>query len=88
MPKQKVSETFILNQALKIFSHKSYYNATMADIAESCGLLKGSMYHYYDSKEELMKAVIEYVHDFFNKEVFSYAYDESLSTNDRKDVHW
>lgn len=47
MPKAKVSETFILNQALKIFSQKSYYNATMADIAQACGLLKGSMYHYY-----------------------------------------
>ena len=83
MPKQKVSETFILNQALKIFSRKSYYNATMADIAEACGLLKGSMYHYYPSKEDLMKAVIESVHQYFNKEVFAYAYDEKLSTNDK-----
>lgn len=83
MPKQKVSETFILNQALKIFSHKSYYNATMADIAEACGLLKGSMYHYYASKEDLMKAVIAYVHQYFNDEVFVFAYDDKLSTRDK-----
>ncbi len=83
MPKAKVSETFILNQALKIFSQKSYHQATMADIAEACGLLKGSMYHYYPSKEHLMKAVIAYVHDYFNKEVFAHAYHEKVSTRDR-----
>ncbi|MDX2002735.1 MAG: TetR/AcrR family transcriptional regulator [Chitinophagales bacterium] len=83
MPKPKVSETFILDQALKIFSEKSYHNATMADIAEACGLLKGSMYHYYDSKEELMKAVIEYVHAYFNTEIFAHAYQEGLSTSEK-----
>lgn len=80
MPKAKVSETFILGQALKIFSEKSYHNATMADIAHACGLLKGSMYHYFPSKEELMKAVLRYVHDYFNEEVFIHAYNEDLDT--------
>lgn len=83
MPKAKVSDTFILNQALKIFSQKSYYNATMADIAQACGLLKGSMYHYYPSKEELMKSVIAYVHEYFNREVFAHAYNTKLSTRER-----
>lgn len=83
MPKAKVDETFILNQALKIFSQKSYNSATMADIANACGLLKGSMYHYYDSKEALMKAVIEYVHEYFNENIFAYAYSDELGTREK-----
>lgn len=83
MPKAKVDETFILNQALRIFSHKSYYNATMADIAQACGLLKGSMYHYFDSKEDLMKAVLKYVHEYFNEHIFSHAYNDELTVNEK-----
>jgi len=51
----------------------------MADIAKECGLQKGSLYHYFPSKEELMKRVIQMVHEFFKTNVFAYAYDKSLS---------
>lgn len=83
MPKKRISREFILNQALKIFSEKSYYNATMADIAEVCGILKGSMYHYYPSKAALMKEVLKQVHHYFNKEVFHYAYEADLSGEEK-----
>ena len=55
----------------------------MADIADACGLLKGSIYHYFPSKEALMKEVIEYVHLFFKKEVLSVAYDSNLNPQER-----
>lgn len=83
MPKQKVSEEFILKESLKLFRRKSYHNTSMADIAEACGLLKGSIYHYFPSKEALMKEVIEYVHEFFRNEVFVHAYDATLNPQER-----
>lgn len=83
MPKQKVSEEFIIKESLKLFRKKSYHNTSMADIAEACGLLKGSIYHHFPSKEQLMKAVIAYVHQFFKDNIFIYAYDESLKPMER-----
>ena len=83
MPKQKVSIDFILKESLKLFRKKSYHNTSIADIAEACGLLKGSIYHYFASKEALMHAVIQFVHEYFRKEIFSIAYDENLSPQDR-----
>jgi len=83
MPKKRISRTFILNQALTIFSEKSYYNATMSEIAEACGILKGSMYHYFPSKEALMKAVIKHVHTYFNEEIFTHAYNDHLTTEEK-----
>ena len=83
MTKQKVSESFILIESLKLFRRKSYHNTSMADIAESCGLLKGSIYHYFPSKEALMKEVIEYVHNYFQEEVFAYAYNSKLNPQER-----
>lgn len=78
MPKQKVSDKFIVKQSLLVFRKKGFYNTSMADIAEACGLLKGSLYHYFKSKEALMKAVIEYLHNYYKNEIFSLAYDEQL----------
>lgn len=79
MPKQKVSVDYILKQSLRLFRKKSYHNTSIADIAEACGLLKGSLYHYFPSKEALMSAVIKYAHSYFQKEVFSIAYNSELS---------
>lgn len=83
MPKQKVSVEDILKRSLKLFRQKSYHNTSIADIAAACGLLKGSLYHYFPSKEALMSAVIKYAHEYFQKEVFSIAYDKSLSPQQR-----
>lgn len=86
MPKQKVSEAFILKESLKLFRKKSYHHTSMADIAEACGLLKGSIYHYFPSKEALMKEVIESVHQYFKEEVLSIAYDSNLNPQERMEL--
>lgn len=83
MPKQKVSVDFILKESLKLFRKKSYHHTSIADIAEACGLLKGSIYHYFPSKEALMHAVIQFVHEYFRKEIFAIAYNEDLSPQER-----
>lgn len=83
MPKQKVNEIEIIKHSFKLFREKSYHNTSMADIAEACGILKGSLYHYFSSKEALMSAVIEYAHLYFKEKVFSIAYDETLTPQER-----
>jgi TetR/AcrR family transcriptional repressor of nem operon len=55
----------------------------MADIAQACGLQKGSLYHYFPSKEDLMKRVIKMVHEFFKTNVFAHAYDKSIPPQER-----
>jgi len=83
MPTQKISREFIINQAIKIFKRKSYHNTTMADIADACGVLKGSIYHYFQSKEVLMKAVIEHVHQYFKDNVFIHAQNGKLGASQK-----
>lgn len=83
MAKQKLDEQTIVLEALKLFRSKSYHTTSMADIAKSCGILKGSLYHYFSSKEELMMKVIQMVHDFFKEEVFSIAYNNEIDVYTR-----
>ncbi len=83
MPKQKVDENVIILASLKLFRKQSYYHTSMADIAAACGLQKGSLYHYFPSKEDLMKRVISTVHEFFKIKVFSIAYEKDKDPMDR-----
>lgn len=51
----------------------------MADVGQACGLLKGSIYYYFPSKEELMEQVLIYDHQFMKNNIYSLAYMEQLS---------
>ncbi len=45
--------------ALRVFREKGYHGASMQDIADAVGLLKGSLYHYIRSKEQLLARLFE-----------------------------
>ena len=47
-------EQEILSAAAKIFREKGYQRATIKDVADAVGLLKGSIYYYIKSKQELL----------------------------------
>ena len=52
-------EDEILAAAARIFRVKGYHAASVRDIAESVGLLKGSLYHYIRSKEDLLARLFD-----------------------------
>lgn len=43
----------ILQTASELFGRKGYLETKMTDIAEACGIAKGTMYEYFSSKDEL-----------------------------------
>lgn len=78
MPVQKVDRKTVIKASLQVFKNKGYQGASMNDIGAACGLLKGSIYYHFSSKKELMKAVIKYLHNYYKREIFEIAYDDSL----------
>lgn len=44
----------ILDAAMEIFSKMGFHKARMSDIAESSGLSKGSLYWYFENKNDLI----------------------------------
>jgi TetR/AcrR family transcriptional regulator, cholesterol catabolism regulator len=52
----------VLNAAVRVFWEKGYSAATIQDIADELGLLKGSVYHYVSGKEDLLGQLIEAAH--------------------------
>lgn len=59
-PKKRQHE--IIDAAAEIFSRKGYANASVQDVADAVGILKGSLYYYIDSKEDLLFQMLLEVH--------------------------
>ena len=76
MPVQKASRNDIVVQALKLFRSRGYHKTTMAELGEACGLLKGSIYHYFSSKEALMMEVLSFLRSYYQGNVFAIAYQD------------
>lgn len=49
----------IHERAIAIFDQKGYAAASIEEIAESIGVLKGSLYYYIDSKEDLLVQIFD-----------------------------
>ncbi len=49
----------IIDAAMRVFSQKGFTRATNKDIAHEAGITPGLIYHYFENKEALLKAVIE-----------------------------
>jgi len=49
----------IIEAALRVFAQKGFVRATNKDIANEAGITPGLIYHYFESKEALLQAVIE-----------------------------
>ena len=48
----------IVAAAKEVFARKGFHDATIADIARQAGLAYGSVYWYFDSKDELFHALM------------------------------
>ena len=83
MPIQKINKEEIIAKSIEKFREKGYYKTSMEELAKECGLLKGSFYHYFDSKEELMKASLIAVLQYFREKIFSIAYNQTLAPKER-----
>lgn len=49
----------LLDEAARLFGSKGYEHTSMRDIAAAFGILPGSLYHHFASKDELFVAVYE-----------------------------
>jgi TetR/AcrR family transcriptional regulator, cholesterol catabolism regulator len=58
----RVREQEINEAAVDIFHAVGYSAASVDDVAAAVGILKGSLYYYMDSKEDLLRRIVEDVH--------------------------
>jgi AcrR family transcriptional regulator len=49
----------LLEAGAKVFTERSYDDASMAEVAREAGISKGLLYHYFPSKRDLFVATLE-----------------------------
>jgi AcrR family transcriptional regulator len=49
----------ILDVAAALFAEKGYDNASTNDIIEKIGIARGTLYHHFGSKEEILDALVD-----------------------------
>lgn len=58
----------ILKIAVGVVWRKGFAGTKLSDIAEAAGIVKGSLYHYFDSKEEIYERLVANVRALFEVE--------------------
>ncbi|MCW2767398.1 MAG: kstR2 3 [Nocardioides sp.] len=67
----------LLSIAAGLFAEKGFKNTTVRDIADASGILSGSLYHHFDSKESMVDEILS----TFQEELFA-SYDAVLASDD------
>jgi len=49
----------ILTHAAALFSAQGYMRSSIAELADACKLSRGALYHYFDSKEAILFAILD-----------------------------
>ncbi len=55
---QKKRETEVYATAAELFARKGFHATRMQDIADELGMQKGSLYYYFNSKDELLSKLV------------------------------
>lgn len=67
----------LLAIAGEVFARKGFRNTTVRDIADAAGILSGSLYHHFDSKESMVdELLVPFQDELFGK------YDAILASDD------
>jgi len=53
----------ILDAALELFAEKGYHQTSISDITRKAGISKGLLYNYFESKDEVLKSIIQTGYD-------------------------
>ena len=64
----------LLAIAGRLFAERGFRNTTVRDIADAAGILSGSLYHHFDSKESMVDELL----DTFQQALFT-QYDEIIA---------
>jgi len=57
--KGEKTRTDIVESARRLFYEQGYDSTSFSDIVEASGLFRGNIYHYFKTKDEILRAVIE-----------------------------
>jgi AcrR family transcriptional regulator len=77
----------VIDAAAKVFYERGYADASVQDVADELGILKGSLYHYIETKEDLLFRLLEELHDEVQMILEEVAAVEKLTPLERLELY-
>ena len=53
----------LIDAAFHVFAEETYHSASVSKIAKEAGVSKGLLYNYFDTKEDLLRAIMSNLMD-------------------------
>lgn len=79
-PKAAQRREEILDAAIRSFREKGFHAASMSSIAKAFGMSAGHIYNYFDSKEDIIEAIV-------NRWLDNYIHTIRIRWNPDPDIH-
>ena len=83
MDKKTIKKREIIEKSINVIFEKGYNGAGVKDLANAAGIPKGSIYNYFENKEDYLKEVLKYYYAKSETEQFLILEDKSLMPLDR-----
>ncbi|EJP26207.1 transcriptional regulator, TetR family [Peptostreptococcaceae bacterium AS15] len=68
----------IIDTAQNLFMTKGYSACSVAEIIDAIGIAKGTFYHYFKSKEEVLDAIVNKGTDMIVNRIYKLLHDDKL----------
>ena len=75
----------LIKAAFKVFAEETYHKASISKIAKEAGVSKGLLYNYFESKEDLLKAIMQDLMDEVSK---YFDFDDNKPLDDDSVAEW
>lgn len=83
MDKKTIKKNEIIRKSLHVMLEKGYNGTGVKDLADAAGIPKGSLYNYFENKEDYAKEALYFYYDEMNEEFFNILVDKNLKPLDR-----
>ncbi|KCZ86090.1 regulatory protein TetR [Hyphomonas adhaerens MHS-3] len=80
--KRRKTRAILVDAAMRVFAEKGLEAATNAEVFSEAGVSRGTFYNYFETKEDLLKAVASELVDQLNDQIDSYT-EEISGTPER-----
>src|SRR3954454_24337755 len=82
-PAQAATRERLIEAARHLFWEKGYAATGLAELLARAGANSGSFYHFFDSKDDILRTVLETYHDLLEPLVFRPAFESRARPLDR-----
>jgi AcrR family transcriptional regulator len=81
--RRELVENELLERAAGLFAARGFNGTTLQDVADTVGLTRAALYHYFDSKEALLATLVEGITATRAAELRKIRLDETLSAHQK-----